>query len=379
MGRKPKKYVHPQAVTRDSVIPMTAEQSSSAAPLPTHESVQVNISQSASTNTSFSPFSNFLHTYLQGDQIKIAALAKELKVSEITISRWQSGTKPQEKLLFSLLDVFSEQRTELISAIQQTFPGVLSIEEEQPQRGVGKELYCQVLELCALVEDRETRYWQIINAVFEYAQLHLNFENEGLAITYAQLMPPQQDGYIHSLRESVVRGSPPWPLVQEDKIFLGSNTLAGNAAISNYLLTWDDIDAEMRLQVAIDHFERSACAVPVLRFGKMAGILIFSSVNMGFSRDAIACEAVQEYARLLALALREEDFYPLSCLQLRPMPDLNVQRQVVSQRYRARMLEYLRTTTKSREEVDICIAQEFEREFEEMQQQIEWNKLHQQA
>ncbi len=319
------------------------------------------------------PFCSLLREILGGNRSEIARVAKELDVSDVTVSRWMDGTAPRETYLNRLPDILGERRQDLIAAIQQTFPGALHIQEERRQTAVSKEMYRNILDLVALVEEDENRHWQIMHAIFEYALLHLDADRQGLSIAYAPFMPPQQDGYIHSLRELMVRGTYPWPSFLVNKIFLGSNTLAGNAAMRNCLLTWDSLENEVRLYVAIDNFERSACAVPVMRSGKMSGILIVSSTRAMFSHDEAVCEAVQEYARLLALALQDEDFYPLSCIHLRPMPDLPLQRAEIDRSYRNRILDCVRTTGSTMPEAEFIVAQALEHEFEEMQQQIEEN------
>ncbi|MFL5667711.1 MAG: hypothetical protein ACJ8BW_41145, partial [Ktedonobacteraceae bacterium] len=148
-------------------------------------------------------------------------------------------------------------------------------------REVQKDIYQRVMELFTTVAEPITRRWQIIQTIFEHALHHFDPGQQGLAITYAQLMPVHADG-IHSLYEAVMRGNLPWSFALENSIYLGSTTLAGAAAIHDRMQMWDNLDESERLQYEVDDFERSACACPVTYGGRIAGVLIFSSTQPAF-------------------------------------------------------------------------------------------------
>src|SRR5438270_559098 len=103
----------------------------------------------------------------------------------------------------------SGDEDQLTYAIDRPFPGVL---EASPPiiSEIQKDIYHRVLELVATTTAADARLWQVSEAIFEYALLHLDPQRQGLAITYAGLMPPYEDG-IHSLREVAMRGNYPWP------------------------------------------------------------------------------------------------------------------------------------------------------------------------
>jgi hypothetical protein len=112
-------------------------------------------------------------------------------------------------------------------------------------------------------------------------------------------MPAREDG-VHSLIEMTMRGNDPWAFALENHTYLGGTTLAGMAATLDRLQTWDNISESERIQVEVDDFERSACAYPVTRTGKIAGVLIISSTHPHFFMRPIACQAVIEYAQRLS-------------------------------------------------------------------------------
>src|SRR5205807_3026246 len=192
-------------------------------------------------------------------------------------------------------------------------------------------------ELFTTTAETDVRSWQITQTIFEYALLHLDSQCQGLAVTYAKVMPALPDG-IHSLCEAMMRGNYPWPFALENHMYLGSTTLAGTTAMLQRMQTWDNLEESERLQVEVDEFERSACAYPVVRGRRISGVLIISSTQPDFFADPQAREAVVEYAQLLSLAFPEEDFYPFSTLHLRPMPDLKWQRAELSRSYINRII-----------------------------------------
>ena len=312
-----------------------------------------------------SPFSSLLRHILRHDRAEIARGARDLEVAEITVYRWMNGSsEPRAIHLKRLPEVFAEHRGNLTYAINQTFPGVL----DPPSLGireVRKDIYRRVFDLIATTPEADARYWQVTQAVFEYALLHLDSDRRGLSITYAKLMPAHEDG-IHSLREAAMRGNYPWPFSLESRAYLGSTTLAGTSAMLQRLQTWDNLGNEERLQVDIDEHERSAAACPIMYAGRISGVLVISSTQTGFFADPMACQAVSEYAQLLALAFHDEDFYPCSLLHLRPMPEVKWQRAEIGRSYVNRIIMYARKHMIARQDAEQHVIVEMEREFEEL-------------
>jgi len=330
-----------------------------------------------------SPFSSLLRHILRHDRGEIARVARDLEVTEVTVYRWINGSfEPRAVHLKRLPEVLGEHRGNLTYAINQTFPGVL----DPPSLGireVRKDIYRRVLELIATTQEEDARHWQVTQAIFEYALLHLDSDRRGLSITYANLMPAHADG-IHSLREAAMRGNYPWPFSLESRAYLGSTTLAGTAAIEQRLQTWDNMGNEERLQVDVDEHERSAIACPVMYGGRISGVLIVSSTQTGFFTDPMACQAVTEYAQLLSLAIPREAFHPCSFLKLRPMPEVKWQRAEIGRSYVNRIITYARKHMIARPEAEQQVLIEMEREFEELgrhlneqqKEQLKTEKIH---
>lgn len=310
-------------------------------------------------------FSNFLRTILHHDRAEITRVAREMDVAENTIYRWMNGSsEPRAMYLKKLPDVLPVHRGNLSYVINQTFPGSLDM-QTMGIREVNKDIYRHVLDLVATTVEEDIRLWQVSQAIFEYALLHLDSDRQGMAITFARLMQAHDDG-IHSLRESAMRGNTPWPFDIESKAYLGSTTLAGAAVTMQRMLVWNSIGGGDRLQVEVDDYEASACAAPVMRGGRIAGALIVSSAQPTFFNDPMACQAVVEYAHLLAIALTESDFQLHALLNLRPMPELKEQREHITRSYVNRILTYARKYDISRLEAELRVRREMELEFEEV-------------
>ena len=195
-----------------------------------------------------------------------------------------------------------------------------------------KDLYQRVTDIFSTTIEANVRRWEIMRTIFDYALLQLDSEHKGIAITFAQLMPERPDG-IHSLYEATTYGTAPWPPTAESHVYLGSTTLAGIAAMSQHVQTWDALEGSNRIQAEVDRYEQSACAHPVMRGDRLVGVLVFSSTLPGFFNDPIAHQSVVEYAQLLSLAFSDDEFKHFSLLKLRPLPSISWQRAEISHSY----------------------------------------------
>jgi transcriptional regulator with XRE-family HTH domain len=309
-------------------------------------------------------FATLLGYVIKNDRSEVLRIAREIGVSDNTVYRWLNGTaEPRHSHLMRLLEVLPRSNSFLSQAgVQQTYAGRAT--SNQPGRwDVQKEIYRRVMELAATTVDDASRRWHVIETIFEYALLHLDPDRQGLALTYARLMPPRADGTIHSLYEAEMRGQAPWPFAQDFKAYLGSTTLAGAAAMLQRAKVWSVRD-EARTPVGLDENERSSCAAPVMRGGRLAGVLIISSAQEDFVRNPSIPRAVGDYAHLLAAGLMDSDFYAISLIRLVPMPELDWQRAKIAQSYLNRVVEYARKECLSFAEAEQKVLQDLEEEFE---------------
>jgi transcriptional regulator with XRE-family HTH domain len=309
-------------------------------------------------------FAALLSYLIKNDRSEILRIARAVGVSDNTVYRWLNGAaEPRHSHLMRLLEVLPRYGSSLRQGEElQTYGGRAA--HDQPGRwDVQKEIYRRVMELAAMTVDDASRRWHIIETIFEYALLHLDPDRQGMALTYARLMPPRADGTIHSLYEAEMRGQAPWPFALDFKAYLGSTTLAGAAAMLQRVRIWSARD-ETRIPIGLDENERSSCAAPVMRGGRLAGVLIVSSALEDFVHNPAVPRTVGDYANLLAAGLMDSDFYPTSLIRLVPMPELDWQREKIARSYLNRVVEYARKQCLSFAEAEQKVLQDLEEEFE---------------
>jgi transcriptional regulator with XRE-family HTH domain len=308
------------------------------------------------------PFTAFLQSILRQDRAEIERVARELDVAENTVYRWMNGISvPRPVYLKKLPELFPEHRIHLLNLIKDSF-GDISSDITSNLYEVQKELYVKVLELAANSQDEETRMWQVSQAIFDYALLHVDTEHLGMVVAYARLMQQHADG-VHSLYEVSRRSNDPLLTPIDATAFLGSTSLAGAAAVMQRLQVWHDTDSGRSL-FEKDDFVRSSCAAPVLRNSLLSGVLIFSSPHPDFFKNPLVCQAVTEFALLMAVAVSDREFQPSSLLNLRPMPDLTWQRRQIADMYLNRVILYAGKHTIARRAAELQVQHEIELEFE---------------
>jgi|GEM_PF-341361 len=320
-----------------------------------------------------SAFSTLLGFLIKHDRSEVLRIAKEIGVSDNTVYRWLNGTsEPRQSHMQRLLEVLPQARQALFptpGGPRLTTGGTPTASgrssHDQPEHwDVPKEIYRRVMEQAALTVDDASRRWHIVETIFEYALLHLDSACQGLALTYARLMPVRADGSIHSLYEAEMRGQDPWPFALDFKAYLGSTTLAGASAMLQRVQVWSVKDEEARIPVGLDEHEKSSCAAPVMRAGRIAGVLIVSSTQPDFVRNPALPRTVGDYAHLLAAALLDSDFYLPSLVKLVPMPELDWQRERIAKSYLNRVVECARKQCLSFSEAEQQVLQDLEEDFE---------------
>jgi hypothetical protein len=313
-----------------------------------------------------SPISAFLHSILARDRIGITRLARALDVTEHTVYRWMNGTSlPQQAYLKRLPNVLPEHRNKLTYIIEQMFPGLLETDATHNYE-IAKSIYQHIVSIVATNDEEDLRLWYAIQALFDHMLLQFDPDLHGLAVTYAKLSPAHDDGSIHSLREFEMRGHAPWSSqTASARAFLGSTSLAGQAAIFQRWQAWNG-EPESRIPVQIDNFEHSACAAPLIRGRTIAGVLIVSSLYPEFFSNTKKCEMIDEYARLLSIAVPAGNFQSIYRLNLQVMPPLELQHERLNEVYIDRILKYVTLYNLSRSEAELRAEQDMEKEFEEL-------------
>jgi hypothetical protein len=256
-------------------------------------------------------------------------IAKAAGVRSITLMRWiNENTHPRPENLRQLLRAlpphYRGQFQELLELEEGPVP-LLPDQEMTEAEEIPFTLVDEIMRTRSNTPD-SLRFWVISRMILQHALRHLDPEPLGMAITIVRCMPPSKDGKIHSLRENIVYGTPPWSSEAEHQlVFLGAESLAGYvvatsrpAAIQNLQDNTNYIPSQQ------GEHEVCAAAAPFLFAGRIAGCLLFSSTQPDYF-DESRFPHIQAYTNLMTLALDPENFYPTSLVDLRVMPSLDVQ------------------------------------------------------
>jgi GAF domain-containing protein len=174
-------------------------------------------------------------------------------------------------------------------------------------------------------------FWVVCRQILQHALRRLDPESLGMAITVAVCMPPAAGKRtIRSLRESMGLGTAPWPGdLEHQSMFLGADSLAGYVVSRCHPQVIDDLREPHTLLPAYQtEYEVSAAAHPILYANRVAGCLLVSSTQPSYFVSPARLALIADYAQLIALAFRPQQFYPLEWIELQVMPPLPVQRQL---------------------------------------------------
>ncbi len=285
-------------------------------------------------------------------------LATALGINEMTLNRWaKANSRPQRAHLVSLVQMVpSNFRTELIEALERSYPDVHSWLQNETVEVIPSEFYTQVLA------DRATtfeslRTWKLLDLVIKQALSQLDAYQLGMSLTLVQCMPPSQGGKIASLRERLGRGTPPWQADLEHlALFLGAGSLAGYVVQKQRLASIKDLREEMLLPAYQTEYEISAAATPILLEGKIAGCLLASSTQVDYFTQQ-RLELLSAFGDIVSLILDKKDFYPPDLIELKFMADLEKQRQLLST-FRQRVIHVMSTASEQGHSIPHAEAEE---------------------
>jgi hypothetical protein len=270
-------------------------------------------------------------------------LVTALGINPMTLNRWlKAETQPNRNHLIELLRYVQPQyRQELRDAMRASYPEIDSwVVDENPEQ-ISAEFYIQILnDRATLIET--TRNREILDKIIKQALIQLDPHQLGMAITLVQCMPPTKDGKIHSLRERMGRGTPPWIADLENlSIFLAMESLAGFVVQYQRPASIEDISKETLLPAYQTDYEVSAAAAPIMLDGNIAGCLLASSTEVDhFTQQRLTL--LTAFSDMTSLALESKDYYPPKMIQLGILRhrDAEEQRKIL-RTFRSRVQEKL--------------------------------------
>jgi transcriptional regulator with XRE-family HTH domain len=276
-------------------------------------------------------------------------IAEELGINPMTLTRWahkESNPRPQSLRL--LLRIFPQHRHALLSLIQEEYPG-FTMDDMQPEMReqmradmIPGEFYRRVLRTRALTPSI-IRYQTLGNLILEQALKHLDPDSIGVGISIARCLPSADGDSISSLLVDLGRGNPPWmPGMENESMLLGSESLAGYAAVHARIVALSDLfTTGVTLPVSVGMWERSAVAAPIMFEGRVAGGLLVSAVLVDYF-TAEQSLLINGYADLLALAFEPANFYDPQDIRLKLLPAQQEQQPAI-RGFRKRVNEIMRT------------------------------------
>jgi hypothetical protein len=300
-------------------------------------------------------------------------LADELDVSEITLSRWASrepgAPRPHQNNLYRLIDhVAPHQKERLIVLLQQDFPDLqVSTNDSLLQRKEVPSLFAfRVLQAYNMIAQPYQRFWAIGHMVLQQALGQLDPDYHGIVATVVCCLPPHSSSSpIRSLYQTLLMSTRK-ELKRAAPLLTGVETLAGYV-VSTCQPAWvSAFQQETVLPIWPLADEESAAAYPLMRFGRIAGTLVVSSLAPNFFTPARR-ELLAQYTQLLSLAFDEPDYFDPHTIRLAsfPRPQYEQQRPYLES-FRGRVAEHITQEATSNphprsvREVEITVLQAFE-------------------
>jgi transcriptional regulator with XRE-family HTH domain len=289
-------------------------------------------------------------------------LANELGVNPVTLTRWANGeSSPRSQSIQRLLNALPQHRKALLDQLLDEFGGLIAETEDASTEDtlykIPSEFYFRVLRTRATIP-QVLRFSSLCDLILQQALEQLDPNRVGIAATVVRCMPPTADKKIHSLRESVGRGTPPWESnLDQQAILLGAESLAGNAVSVGRLVVNQDLSEEQSLSPGYHgQGEESAAAAPLMLEGKVAGCLLVSSSQSNYfhqPRQAL----IESYADLIALAFESAEFYDTRQIELGLVPFQDVQKLYLAS-FRQRLSETMLQATKNQRPLTIFEAEQ---------------------
>ncbi len=272
-------------------------------------------------------------------------LASELGVRPITLMRWAHGeSSPRPYSLRQLLNALPEQqRKELLPLLSEEFSEISLIVKEDSTEGqlqeIPPEFYSRVISTY-LTTPEAINPWALRNLILQQVLLHLDPDRLGMAATVAQCIPPLHGNKVRSLRVIMGRGSPPWESdLEQRSLFLGAETLAGYAVVSLRSFVVQQPYESNLLPEYRTTWETSQVVCPIMRLNMVAGCLLVSSTQPDYFQS-FHQKLIQDYANLLALTFKPEEFYAVQDIELLVMPEPAAQSVILST-FRNRVVNFM--------------------------------------
>ncbi len=251
-------------------------------------------------------------------------LMREIDVKWITLRRWVSGeSQPRDENIRRLARAFAPDLSPLfLRLIAAEFPTFVR-EKFEPNAFVPEipaDLYTQMFQIYTKTPPQLVGQ-ALQKALLEQALEHLDPDRLGLCLTFAMCVPPAPGKKVRSLRQISGIGTAPWGRnLERTTIFLGTESLAGNTMMAAEMIYAESRESNPPCPIQWTTHEQSAVAMPVMRQGKIAGVLLAASTQPHYF-TSVYRNLLELYAHLAMLIFLPDEFYTLKEIQLGKLPD----------------------------------------------------------
>lgn len=272
-------------------------------------------------------------------------ICQELNIQPITLTRWINGnTDPRPQNLYHLLSTLPQYRDQLIDLLQldERFVDFSFERLDKEAHEIPVDFYINLLKNRAIMLEH-ARFKGSGRAILQQAISQLDPERLGMSVSIVRCMPKsRKDQKIHSLRESIGVGNPPWGRDRElNAMFLGAESLCGYVVTTGEEQINQDVQhGDSLIPAHKTPEEKSAAVYPIVHEGKIAGTLLISSTQLNYFAAEARLNLMKNFANLVALIFEPDEFYDSFDIHLLPMPDQQQQAPYFAN-YRQRVLDLL--------------------------------------
>jgi GAF domain len=260
-------------------------------------------------------------------------IIKALGIQEKTWERWVRGNTalPHLGRIRELLRVLPTNTQAQFLACLERDPKFAKYEIDQlipaKRRDISSTFYSHFLE-ANVVTPEPLRFMTLCQLILIEMVGHLDPDSCGIYVAILRCTPPVSDQSVRTQSQYLALGTPPWSKVlQFQHYFLGAESLAGRAILTlrPYVLQDPHCPEEWKLlSVYQDGHTASGAAVPILKQGQSAGCFVILSAQPNFF-TAHVLTILQRYCELMAIAMRDDEWYTPGQFALHVMPPASTQ------------------------------------------------------
>ncbi len=252
-------------------------------------------------------------------------IASASGVNPVTLLRWARGERnPRMGNLLQLLQALPQHRTLLFNLMAKEFPEIAQAagrpESDENTHDLPSTFYARLFRLYSTVP-RLQLFWGICHLIFQHAIELLDPEQSGLSVTLFQCTMPGPEKKVRSLRLRAGQGTSPWPQYLEHHMtyLSGTESLEGYVVATGHALIVQSPDQQGVFPLRWFKGVQSVAAYPLSVSDLCAGCMVFASTQADYFLP-YRQRLMEQYASLMILAFRQEEFFPLHDIDLRPFP-----------------------------------------------------------